>query len=143
MRACAESLIAALGDTGPIYMYTPYERTVINGLIRLFPDLEEPLKAITGRLYDLHPVTKHNYYHPDMHGSWSIKAVLPTVAPELRHDDLDIVSNGAMAEPVFLESINKETTTERSEELREALLRYCKLDTEAMVRLAHYLEGRA
>ena len=26
-------------------------------------------------------------------------------------------------------------------ELRAALLRYCKLDTEAMVRLAHYLAG--
>ena len=142
MRPCAESLIEGLDDTGPIYMYTSYERTVINGLARLYPDLEKPLKAITERLYDLHRVTKRNYCHPDLHGSWSLKAVLPTVAPDLSYSALDIVNNGAMAEPVFLESIDSNTSAERSVELREALLRYCKLDTEAMVRLAHYLEGR-
>jgi hypothetical protein len=141
-RPCAESLIEALGDTGPMYMYTGYERQVISNLIKLYPDLEQPLTAITDRLYDLHPVTKRNYCHPDMHGSWSIKAVLPTVAPDLSYDDLDIVSNGAMAEPVFLESIHANTPVERSADLRDALLSYCKLDTEAMVRLAHYLEGR-
>ncbi len=143
MRPCAESLIEALGNEGPVYMYTGYERRVIYDLIGLYPDLEGPLKAITERLFDLHPVTKNNYCQPDMHGSWSIKTVLPTVAPELRYDDLDIVSNGAMAEPVFLESISKETPAERSEELRVALLRYCKLDTEAMVRLARFLEGKS
>jgi hypothetical protein len=143
MRPCAESLIEALGDTGPIYMYTSYERTVINSLACLYPDLEQPLKAITDRLYDLHPVTKRNYCHPDLHGSWSIKAVLPTVAPDLSYDELDIVNNGAMAEPVFLESISAASSAEHSIELRKALLRYCKLDTEAMVRLAHYLEGRS
>ncbi len=77
-----------------------------------------------------------------MHGSWSIKAVLPTVAPDLSYKELDIVNNGAMAEPVFLEMIDGDTLPERSDELREALLRYCKLDTLAMVRLAHFLEGR-
>jgi len=39
--------------------------------------------------------------------------------------------------------IAEEVSAERSEEFKTALLRYCKLDTEAMVRLAHYLEGRA
>jgi hypothetical protein len=110
-------------------------------LIGLFPDLEAPLQEIRDRLVDLHPITKRNYYHPDMHGSWSIKAVLPTVAPDLSYEELDIVSSGTMAEPVFLEMIDQVTKNKRSAELREALLRYCKMDTEAMVRLAHYLEG--
>ncbi len=142
MRSCAESLIAELGEQGPIYMYTAYERTIINGFINLYPDLAPSLSVITERLYDLFPITKQYYYHPDMHGSWSIKAVLPTVAPDLSYKELDIVSNGAMAEPVFLEMIDEGTLPERSDELREALLRYCKLDTLAMVRLAHFLEGR-
>ena len=142
MRSCAESLIDALGSDGPVFMYSSYERTVIRGFIDLFPDLAEPLKHVVDRLYDLHPITKRYYYHPDMHGSWSIKAVLPTVAPDLNYDALDIVSSGDMAEPVFLEMIDDKTTPERALELREALLRYCKLDTLAMVRLAHFLEGR-
>ena len=40
-----------------------------------------------------------------MRGSWSIKAVLPTVAPDLGYDELELVSSGEMAEPAFLEMI--------------------------------------
>ena len=91
-----------------------------------------PLSAIIDRLFDLHPVTKRNYYHPDMHGSWSLKAVLPTVAPDLRHSELEIVSVGSEAETAFLEMIDAGTGEERRRELREALLRYCELDTLAL-----------
>ena len=77
-----------------------------------------------------------------MHGSWSIKAVLPTVAPDLDYSQLEIISSGDMAEPVFLEMIDERTAPDRKVALREALLKYCKLDTLAMVRLAHFLEGR-
>ena len=143
MRPCAEALITALGDTGPIFMYTGYERSVINRLKELCPDLAAPLEGITERLYDLHPVTRANYYHPDMHGSWSIKKVLPTVAPDLSYEGLEIVSVGTDAEVAFVEMIDAATAEDRAEELRAALLRYCKLDTEAMVRLAKFLEGRA
>ncbi len=143
MRPCAEALIEALGNEGPVFMYTSYEDGVLKNLIGLSPDLEAPLQAIRARLVDLHPITKRNYYHPDMHGSWSIKAVLPTVASDLSYDGLDIVSVGTDAEVAFLEMIDKEAAPERATELKAALLRYCKLDTEAMVRLAHYLEGRS
>ncbi len=140
MRRCAESLIEALGQEGPVFMYSPYERTIIRGFITQFPDLAEPLERIVDRLYDLLPLTRKYYYHPDMRGSWSIKAVLPTVAPDLDYGELDIVSSGAMAEPAYLEMIDGKTTPDRKAALREALLRYCKLDTLAMVRLAHFLE---
>ncbi len=142
MRPCAEALIEALGNEGPVFMYTSYEDGVLKNLIGLFPDLEAPLQAIRDRLVDLHPITKRNYYHPDMRGSWSIKAVLPTVAPDLSYEGLDIVSVGTDAEVAFLEMIHEGTVEERAAELEEALLRYCKLDTEAMVRLTHYLEQR-
>ncbi len=142
MRACAEALLEAFGNSGPIFMYTGYERSVIAKLSELYPDLKAPLAKITERLFDLHPVTKKNYYHPDMHGSWSIKKVLPTVAPDLSYERLEIVSVGTDAEVAFLEMIDGATGAERAAELSAALLRYCKLDTEAMVRLARFLEGR-
>ena len=140
MRPCAESLIGALGKSGPVFMYSSYERRIIRGFISMFPDLAEPLDRIVDRLYDLLPFTRKYYYHPDMHGSWSIKAVLPTVAPDLDYDELDIVSSGAMAEPAFLEMIDEDTKPVRREDLRKALLKYCELDTLAMVRLARFLE---
>jgi len=43
-------------------------------------------------------VRDHHYYHPDQHGSYSIKAVLPTVAPELDYGELDEVQDGTAAQ---------------------------------------------
>ena len=84
-------------------------------------------------------MTRKYYDHPDMNGSWSIKAVLPTVAPNLDYSELEIVSSGAMAEPAFLEMIDEGTLPARREALRKALLKYCELDTLSMVRLARFL----
>jgi hypothetical protein len=138
MRALAEALIEALETNGPVLMYTSFERRVIRDLVTLFPDLTEPLTAIEARLLDLHPVTKINYYHPDMLGSWSIKAVLPTVAPDLDYSELDEIQEGTAASAAYLEAIDPGTALQRREEIREKLLKYCKYDTEAMLRLLHF-----
>jgi len=138
MRRLCESLIDAVGLAGPVLMYTDYERRVITGLAKRFPDLAESLHRISARLVDLHPVTKANYYHPAMLGSWSIKAVLPTIAPELDYAQLGDVREGTAASAAFLEAIDPETSDGRKEQLRQQLLTYCKHDTEAMVRLVKF-----
>jgi len=138
IRALAEAMIGALEKEGPVLMYTSYERGVIQGLAAMFPDLAGALQAIDDRLVDLHPVTKINYYHPDMLGSWSIKAVLPTIAPDMDYAELEGIQEGTQASAAYLEAINTETSTERKEEIRKNLLKYCKHDTEAMVRLVHF-----
>ena len=51
MRALAEKMIACLGDSGPVLMYTSYEKGVIEGLIGMFPDLAGPLQEIINRLW--------------------------------------------------------------------------------------------
>ena len=139
MRRLAESLIRALGSEGPILMYTVYEKRMINGLIERFPDLELSLAAIVDRLVDLAPVTREHYYHPDMRGSWSLKAVLPTIAADMRYTELEGIQEGTGASEGYLEAIDAATTAERKAELKGQLLRYCKFDTEAMVRLVRFL----
>ena len=139
MRRLAESMIRALGKEGPILMYTAYERTVINNLIEHFPDLEAPLRAIVDRLVDLHPPVQQFYYHPAMAGSWSLKAVLPTIAPDMQYSELEGIQEGTAASEGYLEAIHTDTDPERKAELKEQLLRYCKFDTEAMVRLVEFL----
>lgn len=139
MRPLAEALIDALGDHGPVLMYTDYERRVIRGLTDMFPDLAESLEVISSRLVDLHPVTKANYYHPAMLGSWSIKAVLPTIAPDMDYSGLAGIQEGTEASGAYLEAIASETSEVRREEIRRQLLRYCRHDTEAMVRLVRFL----
>jgi hypothetical protein len=138
LRLVAESLIAQLGTEGPIVVYTPYEKRVLNELAERYPDLAPALAALTARLYDLHPVAKAHYYHPDMHGSWSIKSVLPTIDAGIDYRSLDEVRDGEAAQTAYLEAIHADTTSERRTALRDALLAYCRLDTLALVRLVDY-----
>jgi hypothetical protein len=138
MRALAEKMIQRLGESGPILMYTSYEKGVITRLIEIYPDLEEDLSKIINRLKDLHPIVKQNYYHPDMLGSWSIKAVLPAIAPHLDYSMLEGINEGTAASDGYLEAIDPATEAGRKAELKEQLLRYCKLDTEAMVEIVRF-----
>lgn len=138
MRALAEKMIAYLGSSGPVLMYTSYEKGVIKGLIEMFPDLEAPLQGIVNRLFDLHPVVKAHYYHPKMLGSWSIKAVLPAMVPGMNYAALLGIKEGTGASDGFLEAIKSETDPARKAELHEQLLRYCKFDTEAMVEIVRF-----
>jgi hypothetical protein len=143
MRAFAESLVAALGDTGPVLVYNVgFERSRTQELAERFPDLAEALNAISARMFDLLPVARQHYYHPAMKGSWSIKAVLPTIAPDLDYGQLDEVQDGGMAQSAYQEMIRPDTPEERRARLAASLREYCKLDTLAMVRVARFFEGR-
>jgi hypothetical protein len=141
MRKLAEQMIRDLETTGPVLMYTNYEERVIKGLIEMFPDLGAELQAIVDRLVDLQPVTRANYYHPDMLGSWSIKAVLPTIAPDMDYELLEGIKVGTDASDAYLQAINPGMSEEKREAIRADLLRYCRHDTEAMVRLVRFFSG--
>lgn len=133
-RACAEAL-TALPRTGAVIAWNaPFERQCLLGLAALFPDLAPALQCLADRLVDLLPVTRRHYYHRDMRGSWSIKAVLPTLAA-IGYDDLVEVKSGIDAQVAYLEMIDPDTAPERAAAVRDALLDYCRRDTEAMVKV--------
>lgn len=142
-QSLAEALIAYCGQSGTIYAYNAgFEKGVIENLAITFPKYEKMLKAIQRRIEDLLPITREHYYHPAMQGSWSIKAVLPSIAPELDYDNLSGVKEGGMAMEAFQEAIDPITVAERKEQIRNELLTYCKHDTYAMVVLWKYLSGK-
>lgn len=139
-RAFAESLIAALGERGPIFVYNAgTERSHMQHLALRFPDLAPALNAAIDRIVDLLPIARAHYYHPAMRGSWSIKEVLPTIAPELAYDGLE-VGNGTQAQQVFAQLLNPVLSPARRASLRAALLGYCARDTLAMVKLVHFFK---
>jgi hypothetical protein len=138
MRRLAESLLEALGTSGPIVVYTPYERRVLNELAARYGDLAGRLAALTERIVDLYPATRRHYSHPALHGSWSIKAVLPTVAPDLNYQALGEVRDGLKAQAAYLEALDRQTMDARRAALRGALLAYCRHDTLALVRLVEF-----
>ncbi|WP_125255822.1 DUF2779 domain-containing protein [Brevundimonas fluminis] len=138
-RPCAEALIAALGDFGPIITYNlPTERGGLKALAERCPDLAPALQALIDRLVDLLPLVRAHYYHPDMRGSFSIKDVLPTAVPDLSYEDLE-VQDGRAAQCAWIEAVDRATPPERREALNEAMLRYCERDTWAMVELVRTL----
>jgi hypothetical protein len=131
----AKTLIEAVSTNGPVVVYNAgFEGARIKELALALPQLSTQLLAISERFFDLLPLARSHYYHPDMKGSWSIKAVLPTIAPELDYANLE-VSNGGMAQEAYKEAIHSQTTPERKEEVRNAMLKYCEQDTIAMVKI--------
>lgn len=142
-RDFVESLVSVCGQRGPIFVYNAgFEGARISELAQRFKKLSSSLMAIKDRLVDLLPITKKNYYHPSQCGSWSIKAVLPAIAPDLSYESLEGVQNGGMAMEAYLEAIHSETTLERKAAIEAQLLKYCGLDTFAMVRIWQFLSGR-
>jgi hypothetical protein len=76
-----------------------------------------------------------------MHGSYSIKYVLPALFPNdpsLNYKNLDLIHNGGEAMASFQDIANK--SKEEQEYIRERLLRYCELDTYAMVKIYEKLK---
>ena len=138
-RACADALVAVIPATGAVIGYNAsFEKMRIVELAAAFPDLAELLTDIATRVVDLLPVTRANWYHRDQRGSWSIKAVLPTVAPAMDYSGLE-VKDGGSAQAAYLEAIADGCVAERRTALDTALRTYCGRDTGAMIVLARRL----
>jgi hypothetical protein len=135
-------LVLECGDKGSVLVYNAaFEKTRMKELAQRFPRLRQALLVIIERVVDLLPVAEAHYYHPAQQGSWSIKKVLPAMAPELSYGELDGVQDGGGAMEAYLEAIHQDTQAERRELLRKQLLAYCGLDTWAMVRIWQVLTG--
>lgn len=141
-RGVAAALVAAAGTAGPVFTYSSYERQCLNTLAACCPDLAGGLRAIAARLFDLLPVMQACWYHPAMQGSWSIKAVLPTVAPDMDYGTLEGVQDGIAAQGAWFRAVDPATPAGEREALRAQLLRYCGYDTLAMVRVVEFIERK-
>jgi predicted RecB family nuclease len=137
----AETLLEALGEKGSIVVYTTYEKGVLEGLAEHLAHYRDRLHAVIDRLYDLHVVVKNHYYHPEFHGSFSLKAVLPAVLPSMAYENLEI-QEGQMASLEYLRMIGPATPEAEKEKIKNDLLEYCAQDTLAMVRIREELLGR-
>jgi hypothetical protein len=100
------------------------------------------MDTYVSRLFDLYPIVKSNFYHPQMRGHFSMKDVLPVIAPELDYGQLDEVQEGAAAQVAYLLATKEpRTTASRKAELERKLRIYCRQDTWAMVEVAYFLAG--
>ncbi len=137
-REVAENLCRHIPKDVCVTAYNmKFEKMIISGLANLYPDLKDHLMNIHSNIRDLmFPFEKKFYYTKEMEGSHSIKHVLPALYPDdpsLDYHNLEGVHNGGEASNAFLGMQSME-----EDELglwRTRLLRYCGLDTYAMVKV--------
>lgn len=130
--------LKSIGKTGTVLAYNmSFEKGVIEDLLEAFPK-EKWLHSIIDRLDDLIlPFRNFWYYHPEQHGSCSIKSVLPALTGR-SYAHLE-VSKGDEAARKFLAMTYKGEKMDK-ESVRKSLLEYCKQDTEGMVQILKKLE---
>lgn len=138
IRHFAESMIKDIPENGSVIIYNKsFEPARNNEIAKLYPDLKKEMDRINSNMVDfLEPFKQRKYYCKEMHGSASIKAVLPALYPndpELDYHNLPVVHNGDQASKAFASL--KYKSKEEQEEIRKGLLVYCELDTLAMVKI--------
>ena len=74
------------------------------------------------------------YVHPDFKGKTSIKNILPVLVPSLSYKNL-VIQEGATATARWNEIVTGKVNATTVEKSRTELLRYCALDTWAMVEI--------
>ncbi len=142
-RELAESLVNDIPyDVCTLAYNMGFEKSVIKALSELYPDLSDHLMNIHDNMKDLMiPFKLRHYYNKRMQGSYSIKYVLPALFPDdssLDYHNLELVQNGMGAMSNYSD-LGKHTKEEQ-EFIRERLLRYCELDTYAMVKILWKLD---
>ncbi|HIQ28244.1 MAG TPA: DUF2779 domain-containing protein [Sulfurovum sp.] len=119
-----------------------FEKGVIRKLAEMYDEFDMHLMAIHDNIKDLMtPFQKKHYYTPAMKGSYSIKYVLPALVPKMAeaYQNLESVQNGSEAMQTYARLSAMQNKNE-VEKLREDLLRYCELDTLAMVKVLKKLK---
>ncbi|MEA3429287.1 MAG: DUF2779 domain-containing protein [Thermodesulfobacteriota bacterium] len=138
-KELTEKLINEIPDNACVLAYNmSFEVKILESMAVWFPEHSDRIENITGNMKDLMaPFRSKDCYLWQMNGSYSIKAGLPALIPELSYDEMEI-SNGGMAMDAY-STMRQTEDLKELERIRKALLTYCKLDTLGMVRIVEKL----
>jgi hypothetical protein len=128
-----DSLKNVLGNSGSIVVYNQgFEKGVLRALANVFPEHDEWVESLNGRIIDLlAPFRSFNYYDTKQKGSASIKNVLPVLTGK-GYEGLNI-SDGMNASLAFLDVISNNVSEDEKMKIIDDLEKYCALDTEGMI----------
>ena len=138
MRGLCEQLCKDIPLDSCVLVYNDsFEKTRLKEMASLYLDLSSHLLNIRDNIIDLMPIfSNHDYYVKDMGGSFSIKYVLPSLFPDdesLNYHNLEQVHKGTEATEAYL--LLKDLCKDEELKLRKNMLKYCELDTYAMVKI--------
>ena len=136
-------LAGLLGSVGSIVVYNAqFERMILRQAVNVSPALEDWLTGILDRFIDLlEPFRSFQVYHPEQHGSASIKAVLPALTGK-GYEGMGI-SNGTMASTEYMRVMFAEAGRKDRDLVISQLEEYCGLDTFGMVEIVARLREMA
>ena len=132
-KEITEELLKVIGSKGSVIVWNKsFERGRNKELGLLQPMYADELALINERIFDLMEIfSKELYVDYRFHGSASIKRVLPVLVPNLSYADLEI-GEGATAMTRWWEMVNGNADKDQT---AKDLLKYCELDTWAMVEI--------
>jgi hypothetical protein len=140
-NAFLSSLTGALGEGGSVIVYNEqFESQRLWELAGWVPAYTQRIRDIQSRLWDLLPVVRNHIYHPAFGGSYSLKAVLPALVPDMTYEGME-VPNGQAAGLAWETMISGKLIEGEHQSIRQALLGYCGQDTLALVMLLDSLRN--
>lgn len=136
MKAIPRELQKVIGKTGSILTWNKsFEMGRNKEMGKIYPEYEDFFLMVNSRIRDLGDIfSKQMYVDPTFKGSWSIKNVLPVLCPDLSYHDLE-VSNGTEAMDTWEEIVYGNKSEKEKNDMRKNLLKYCELDTYAMIKI--------
>ncbi len=142
-EALVKNLRKYIGNKGSVVSWhASYENSKIGELQAIYPEYKSFLESLKNRSADLESVFIKAYFDYAFGGSTSIKKVLPVLIPsdpELDYSVLDI-SNGTQAMEAW-KTLIQSNDINKKYNIKKNMLKYCRLDTLAMVRIFEKLQS--
>jgi hypothetical protein len=131
----------SLGQKGSIVAYNAsFEKDKLRKATEVHDQYAGWYSKIEDRFVDLLvPFKAFSYYHPEQHGSASIKAVLPALTGK-SYEGLEI-KEGGTASLEYLRVTFKDVSEEERLRVRSNLEMYCALDTQGMLNIVERLRN--
>lgn len=135
-----KKLLDACGQQGTIVAYyAQFEISRIKELADFSKSDADQLLGLVARFKDPLPLIREAIYDVGFGGSFSLKAVAPSLLGQKYSYDGMLVENGTAAQRAFEEIISESSPLDRKQTLIKAMLEYCKQDTLVMVELISFL----
>lgn len=137
----SKALQDQIGNRGSIVTWNmSFEKNCNSRLGKLAPEYAEFYQKLNNRIVDLKlPFSQGSYVDAGFKGSASLKSVLPVLAPELSYKELGIQEGGTAQRTWMGAILRGEANGAEREQIIDDLLKYCHLDTLAMVRIYEFL----
>ncbi len=137
-----KSLQELINSKGSIIVWNEtFEATQNKRMGEIHPEYKEFCKNMNNRIFDLMIIFRDQFYaDPKFKGSYSIKKVLPVLVPQLTYEGMDI-GDGATAMAQWYDMVYSTSLSEKKRKsIKQNLLKYCELDTFAMVKIWEVLK---